>query len=92
MTEDTLGPFDLRHLKAAADPLGTEIFAWVTLMADGRYSIIGTLIDGQHFPLVAMRRSMLERTRELARAHGLALNQPVMLVRFAEVEVLERFP
>ena len=73
-----------------SEPLGTEIFAWVTRMADGRYSIVGALIEGQHFPLVSMHRASMENAGPLARAHGLALNQPVMLVRFAEVEVLER--
>ena len=69
----------------------TEMYAWVTVV-DGRDSLIGAMIQGQHVPLVATSRETIERVRHLAVEHGIVLGQPVRLVHFREVETLQNYP
>jgi hypothetical protein len=66
------------------------IYAWVTVMADGRPSIVGTYMPEMraHMPLVGFTRAHIERFGDFARAHGEALGQPVYFVEFGTMTVL----
>jgi hypothetical protein len=71
--------------------LGQEIYAWTTIMPDGRYSVIAAFVGGHHLPLVTANRSSIEKARDVARMHGNAAKQKVMLVKFSGAEILESF-
>lgn len=67
------------------------MFAWITVMPDGRECVVGTWTpETGHLPLVSHNRTALEAYREAAIAHGLATSQPVMLVRYAQRQLIER--
>jgi hypothetical protein len=67
-----------------------EMFAWITEV-DGRDSLVGVAMLGSHTPLIASSREAIERYRHLAIAHTGALKQSLRLVRFQEMETLERY-
>lgn len=70
-----------------------ELYAWVSVMADGKRTIVGIYSEevGGHLPLVAHERDSIERFRYIAIAHGKQLHQPVELVKWSTCTVLERW-
>jgi hypothetical protein len=74
-------------------PLADTLWAWVTTSADGKPSMIGTLIEFTHTPLVTVREDLARGPmRELALRHHKASGQPVWLVRYQHDAVLEELP
>lgn len=66
------------------------IYAWVTVINDGRPSIVGVWIPEmkEHMPLVGFQRAHIEHFGPLAKAHGEALGQPVYFVQFDTMKIL----
>jgi len=73
---------------------GVALYAWVTVMPDGVYSLVGYIDKGLHMPLLATSESLMRTVgRDIALAHSERSGQPVMLVRFnGDGEPLERIP
>jgi hypothetical protein len=65
------------------------LYAWTTMLPDGRPSIIGTLIDGKHTPLIVADVAIAAGLRVVARKHAETTGQTVTLVRFGNSKVME---
>lgn len=67
------------------------LYAWVTTLSDGEVNIVGVLTALGHTPMVFadLRVAQNPRCRQFARSHARGLKQPVRLVRFGAIEVLE---
>lgn len=69
------------------DTVGDELWAWITDVPGRGRSLIGVLMPGVgHTPLVFMTRERALEVEEIAKAHGLELEQDVRLVHFREVK------
>lgn len=66
------------------------LFAWAT-MVEGKPSLIGGFSPnlGAHVSLTAFNQETIEGLRSIALSHGRKMKQPVYLVRFDVLTILE---
>jgi hypothetical protein len=72
----------------------SDLYAWVVKEEDGKEGPVCAILPGMGMaavPLVSMNKDVVCRLAHIARRHGDVSGKPVRLVRFAEVETLERW-
>lgn len=62
-----------------------ELWAWVTLAADGKISLVAMSIDGRDLPLITHDVTALHRVEWVARSHAKATGQKVWLRKYVAV-------
>jgi hypothetical protein len=68
------------------------LYAWVTQLPDGTWTTIGLRTVHGEVPMLSHNREDVERHGGIARAHGIALGQPVALVMWSGCTVLQNWP
>lgn len=73
------------------DDDGSSLYAWQVEEPDGRWSMVGASIGamGSQVPLIHRDLDFVKQLRPLATAHAEATEQPLRLVHFRLVEVIE---
>jgi hypothetical protein len=66
-----------------------SLYAWTTRLPDGSTSLVGTILDGLHTPLIAMRIDVAASLQPFAKLHAEASGQPVYLERYDLAERLD---
>lgn len=66
------------------------LYAWTTRLPDGSTSLVGTIIDGRHTPLIATRVDLAAAMQPLAEAHAQASGQDVYLEHFTHAKTLHK--
>lgn len=70
-----------------------ELWAWLVLERDGSEGIVAAVLPGVGtVPLVVATGRVAELMRPYAEVHARVSGRPVRLVRFSEVETVERMP
>jgi hypothetical protein len=68
---------------------GTQLYAWQVQESDGRWSMIGVMLDGNHTPLIHRDPQLIEAMRPLAEQHAAQSGQPLRLMQFIGTEVAQ---
>lgn len=68
---------------------GNSIYAWQVREPDGRWSMIGMMIDGNHTPLIHRDPELIDAMKPLAVAHAAQMGAPLRLMQFIGTEVAQ---
>ena len=66
-----------------------DLYAWVTQLPDGKWSLIGTLLESIHTPLIHSDIDVMMKFKPIAIAHGMIFKQPVELVKYVKAAISE---
>lgn len=68
---------------------GNQIYAWQVQEPDGRWSMIGVMVQGKHSPLIHRDPDLIEAMKPLAVEHAAKMGAPLRLMQFIGTEVAQ---